>query len=255
MKNRKNYIPLLAVLCISLLLTSGCAKKNYYNPDTSNSTQEDSAAVIKAITLEQEQLELNVGEAVLLNPTVSPENAKNKPIKWSSSDSKIVNVNQQGVAFAKQPGKADITVSDETGGVKAVCSITVGALRKAVFTGTVTNQASPGQSFNVKVKFENCVFPSVKVVSDGVSGSVRSDSGTVKFSGSTEQSQVVGNAEITFTVSGSKKVSNLRILCYDNGNLFDCRDYNITVTDETAEKEKLKEEIKKEILESLKTNN
>lgn len=255
MKNKKKYIRLLAVFCTILLLTSGCDKKNYYNPDTSNSTQDDNAAVIKAITLEQEKLELNVGEAVLMNPTVSPDNAKSKPIKWSSSNSKILDVNQQGVVFAKQSGNADITVSDESGGVKAICSITVGALRKAVFTGTVTNQASPGQTFDVKVNFENCLFPSVKVVSDGVGGSIKSDAGTVKFSGSAEQNQVVGDSEIAFTISGSKKVSNLRILCYDNGILFDSRDYNITVTDEAAEKEKLKEEIKKEILESLKTNN
>jgi hypothetical protein len=254
MKICKRSLLLLLFICTFLVLVTGCAKKNYYKPDDNSTAQGYNAAVIKAITLEQEQLELNVGEAVLLNPTVTPDNARNNPVKWKSSDERILEVNQQGVVFAKQPGKGDITVSDESGGVKTVCHITVGSLRKAVFSGMIPNHANPGQTFNVKVKFENCIFPSVKVVAEGGTGSISSDSGSAKFSESREQTQMVGNADIIFTVSSKAKESNLRVLCYDNGVLFDCRDYNIAVVDEAAEKAKLKEEIMKEILESLKNN-
>ena len=246
----KRITALALVLLLVWVIPTGCSKKNYYNPSTE--TQKEATKLeIKAITLDSSNLELNIGETALLSATVSPEDARNKPIKWTSSNEKIVSVNNQGIVFATREGKASITVADETGKVNAKCDITVNSIRKAVITGNVPTEALGGATYRINVGFENCIFPSIKVIADCGGGSIKTDSETIKINSKTDQYQVTGKATISFEVSSSKAVSHIRILCFDNGELFDSKEYNVSLVKEINEK--LNEEIKKEIIEELKS--
>ncbi|NSJ71538.1 hypothetical protein G5B28_20685 [Blautia faecis] len=82
---------------------------------------------VSSITLNQTSLTLtSKGQTASLTATVSPANAANKSLTWSSSDSSVVTVNANGTVTAVANGTADITATAADGsGVSAKCSVTV----------------------------------------------------------------------------------------------------------------------------------
>ncbi len=61
----------------------------------------------------------------LLDATVTPENADNKAVSWSSSSESVATVNENGLVVAVESGTATITVSTEDGGFTANGTVTV----------------------------------------------------------------------------------------------------------------------------------
>ena len=57
--------------------------------------------------------------------TVSPEDAGDKSVVWSSSNNTIVTVDQKGMITAVKAGTATITVKSNDGGYTAACTVTV----------------------------------------------------------------------------------------------------------------------------------
>ncbi|MGG5316397.1 hypothetical protein IGI49_001091 [Enterococcus sp. AZ071] len=67
-----------------------------------------------------------VGANETLVPTVAPEDAANKNISFSSSDTSIATVTPKtGKVIGVAPGVATITVTTEDGGKTATCEVTV----------------------------------------------------------------------------------------------------------------------------------
>ena len=57
---------------------------------------------------------------------ITPDNASNKTVSWSSSSDTIASVNSTGLIKAKTPGQTTITVTANDGsGITATCNITV----------------------------------------------------------------------------------------------------------------------------------
>ena len=81
---------------------------------------------VSSITLNQSSLTLtSKGQTASLAATVTPDNAANKNITWSSSNSSVVTV-VDGTVTAVANGTADITATAADGsGVSAKCSVTV----------------------------------------------------------------------------------------------------------------------------------
>ncbi|MGN0824685.1 MAG: Ig domain-containing protein, partial [Candidatus Coproplasma sp.] len=69
-------------------------------------------------------LKMGVNESTTLTPTVSPDNATNKNVTWSSSDTTVVTVSG-GAITALKAGTASITVKTEDGNHTATCEVTV----------------------------------------------------------------------------------------------------------------------------------
>lgn len=67
----------------------------------------------------------SVGKSIMLRAEVYPEDADNKKVTWSSSDSSIVSVDSNGKATAKKAGNAYITATAEDGGYSSRCLIRV----------------------------------------------------------------------------------------------------------------------------------
>lgn len=67
-----------------------------------------------------------VGETLQLTATISPENAINKNVTWSSDNENIVTVDANGLVTAVAKGNAKITVTTVDGGKIATSNITVG---------------------------------------------------------------------------------------------------------------------------------
>ena len=70
---------------------------------------------------------LKVGESVTLTATIAPENASEKGVTWSSSDSEIATVDETGKVTAKKKGTCTITAKTKEygNGVEGTCSIVV----------------------------------------------------------------------------------------------------------------------------------
>lgn len=87
-----------------------------------NITVEISAASLK---LDETSKVLYVGDSYRLGYTVTPTNAANKDIKWSSSSTSVVSVDSSGLLKATGVGQAIITAKTADGTLSATCTITV----------------------------------------------------------------------------------------------------------------------------------
>ncbi len=81
---------------------------------------------VTAIYLSEDSLTMNALETHTLTADVSPETADNKAIEWSSSDEKVVTVDQNGLLTAVAKGTAAIIAKALDGsGKEGSCSVTV----------------------------------------------------------------------------------------------------------------------------------
>lgn len=78
---------------------------------------------VSEIKLSKSAIELKAGESVELEAFVIPQNAEYDGFVWSSSDSGIASVDQNGLVLAVSAGEAVISV--EAAGKKAECSVVV----------------------------------------------------------------------------------------------------------------------------------
>lgn len=100
---------------------------------------------VTAVTLDKEEMTLEVGQSVSVIATVLPEDAVDKSVVWESSDSGVVSVDADGTISALGSGKATITATS-LNGTTAKCEVTVSMpLRKItyVMNGGKNNQANP----------------------------------------------------------------------------------------------------------------
>ena len=118
---------------------------------------------IKAVTLNKTSSEILIGDYEILEATVSPNNATDKTIKWSSSDESIATVTN-GIVVAKKIGTTVITAS--AGGCSDSCivkvlnaiPVTSISLNKTIVTlvvggddETITATISPTDATNKKI--------------------------------------------------------------------------------------------------------
>ena len=84
---------------------------------------------VETITLDQATATVKAGEKLQLTATVTPDYATVKDVVWSTSDSTIAIVDQNGLVQTVKAGEATITATTVDGGKVAECALTV----KAVF--------------------------------------------------------------------------------------------------------------------------
>ncbi len=82
--------------------------------------------LVTNITLNKSSLTLQEGQEEKLEATISPSNAKDKSVTWTSSNTNVVTVDGNGTVLAKANGNATISCSANDGsGVEATCNVTV----------------------------------------------------------------------------------------------------------------------------------
>ena len=87
-------------------------------------TVKSKTVVPTGISLNYSSLTMTVGTTFTLKVTVSPSNATDKSVTWSSSDTAKATVSSSGVVTAKKPGAVTITAKTSNGKT-ATCKITV----------------------------------------------------------------------------------------------------------------------------------
>ena len=80
--------------------------------------------LVTSVTLDQAELALYTGQSETLTATVTPNDATNPNVTWSSDRSDVATV-ENGKVTAKAAGTATITVTTEDGGFTDTCQVTV----------------------------------------------------------------------------------------------------------------------------------
>ena len=92
---------------------------------TESTTASKNVKVIR-VALNYSSITVTKGRSKTLKATVTPSNATNKKLKWTSSNKKIATVSSKGKVTGKKAGTAKITVTAEDGSKKkAVCTVKV----------------------------------------------------------------------------------------------------------------------------------
>ena len=114
----------------------------------------DSWTKVNDIILNKYKLSLYEGSTGKLTATISPSNATNKSITWSSSNTDIAVVDQNGKVTGKKPGTVKITASSSND-VKTICNVEVKKKVIAVESIKIKEQTSliEGGSEKLKVTF------------------------------------------------------------------------------------------------------
>ncbi|QNK41550.1 Ig-like domain-containing protein [Caproicibacter fermentans] len=93
---------------------------------------------VTGISLDKATLSLIKGNAATLTATITPEDATNKAVAWTSSNPSVAAVDSNGKVTATGGGTATITVTAKDGGFAASCTVTV----KVPVTGITLNQSN-----------------------------------------------------------------------------------------------------------------
>ena len=80
---------------------------------------------VSGVSLNKNSLSLNTGASETLVATVVPNDATDKSVTWSTSDSGVATVSQSGLVTAVATGSCTITVATTDGGFIAQCSTTI----------------------------------------------------------------------------------------------------------------------------------
>ena len=80
---------------------------------------------VTSVIISNETMTVRKGTEFWLNAKALPENAMNKEILWTSSDTDIAKVDENGKVTTIQPGDCVITATSKDSGVAARCALTV----------------------------------------------------------------------------------------------------------------------------------
>ncbi|MGN0822140.1 MAG: Ig domain-containing protein [Candidatus Gallimonas sp.] len=140
---------------------------------------------VESVTLDKTELTLEIGGEETLTATVTPENATEKTVIWSSDDTAVVTV-ENGKVTAVAAGSASVTAT--SGGKSATCQVTVNA-------PTPTTEVTAEEWARIMESADNFTYDNKM--------------GTVKIVGAT-RSQSRGGQEQIFVKEGTEYYS------YDN---------------------------------------
>ena len=104
----------------------------------------------KSVKLNKSVYTLSKGKTFKLKATVSPKNAKNKKLVFSSSKKSVATVSSKGLVKAKKKGTAKITVKVKGTNKKASCKIIVGVPVTKVKLNRASQTLNIGQTSSLK---------------------------------------------------------------------------------------------------------
>lgn len=157
---------------------------------------------VREVLLSTHSLSMRKGETAQLNAAVTPSSANDTSLKFASSNSKIVSVDQSGKVTAVSFGTADITVSAASG-ASAVCTVEV--IERSVksvklnMTSVILNKSETAQ-LTVTLSPSNADNKTVTYTSSNPSAATVSASGKITAKG-------WGSATITATAASGAKAT------------------------------------------------
>lgn len=164
---------------------------------------------VKSVKLNNTSVQLKRGDKITLKATISPSNASNKSVSWSSSDKNVAKVDSKGKVTAVANGTATITCKTKDKGKTATCKVTVSNTIKVTSvklnktaatlakgkTLTLTATVSPSNATNKKVTWSSS---NTKVATVNSSGKVTAvAAGTATITCKTNNNNKTATCKIT----------------------------------------------------------
>ena len=183
------------------------SNSNSSSNSNSNSNSNTNVAVT-GIKLDNSSATIKVGETVTINYSVTPDNATNKKVTFSTEDNDIISINN-GVVTGKKVGTATVLIKTADGGRTATFKVTV-----AKDTVNVTGVSATISSSNItvgktakittKISPNNASNKGVSYKSNNTAVATVDSSGTVKGISA-------GTAVITVTSNDGHKTATVKV--------------------------------------------
>ncbi len=157
---------------------------------------------ISEISLDKTSLDLSVNDSEKLTATIKPDDATNKAVNWTSTNTKVATVDADGLVKALGTGRATITVTAaDEGGASATCEVTVTQPVTEITLDKTSLNLSVGNSETLTaiVKPDNASDKEVNWTSTNTKVATVDASGLVKAVGA-------GSATITATAADGSGV-------------------------------------------------
>ena len=174
------------------------------------SVQQAPNVAVTGVSLNKSSADLSVGETETLTATITPSNATNQNVTWSSSNTIVASVSSNGVVTAKASGTAKITVKTTDGNWTASCDITV---RNSVITvtGISLNRTSVNLVIGQTETLAAIITPTNATDKNVTWSSSNTDIATVSSSG-VVTAKAVGTVTITATTVDGNKTATCTVV-------------------------------------------
>lgn len=192
-------------------------KPQKQNPDSTKPVPDKKAAVkVKTMKLSGFSKQIAVGKSIQLAVKISPANAKNKAVTWSSSNTKIAKVSKNGkVTMNKKSGGKKVTIyATAKDGSKVKASYTIksmkGVVKKIAISGKKSVKAGRNLKLKAKVTASKGANKKIKWTSSNKKYATVSASGKVKTYKAGKGKKVKITAQAT-DGSNKKKTVTIKI--------------------------------------------
>lgn len=116
------------------------------------------AVNVSGVSIDQGSLSLEVGQNATLVANVTPTDATNKNVNWTSSTPSVASVNNSGLVTALTAGSTTITVATTDGGYQASCNVAVTAPAAPSGYSLVTNSDQLTAGDNIIFAYKTSSF-------------------------------------------------------------------------------------------------
>lgn len=172
---------------------------------------------VEAVTLNSGSISLSPRQTFQLKASISPGDASDKSVTWSSSNPNVAQVSQAGLVTAIASGSAAITATTRDGQKTALCQVTV----RVPVSGISLNHSSVSSTADKKVQLRATITPAnttdtrvtwsssnsaLAVVN--VNGLVEAKGiGTVTITAKSADGRFTARATVTFTMPNTGGIS------------------------------------------------
>lgn len=196
-------------------------------------TVEEKVIPVESITLNKIEAEIFVGAEEKLTATVLPEDATNKDVTWTSSDTTIATVDSNGKVTAKSVGTAIITA--KAGDKSATCTITVKpiiAVTKVSITPPDSTKIKYGEAIDLvaTVEPEDATNKNVTWTSSDTTVA------TVDQNGRVAAQNKAGTVTITVTTEDGRKTATCDITVEERSDVIPVINITLNETNKTLNK-------------------
>ena len=211
-----------STLALTAVSTSNNGSVQFRTFSTSNNNQKwiftpvTTTVKVTGVSLNASSASINVGATKSLTATISPSNATNKSVTWTSSNTSVATVSSSGVVTGKAAGTATITVKTADGGYTATCKVTV-ANPTVKVTGISVSPTSASinvgatKSLTATISPSNATNKSVTWTSSSTSVATVSSTGVVT-------GKAAGTANITAKTSDGGYTAICKVTVTNNSN-------------------------------------
>lgn len=157
---------------------------------------------VSGVELDKKEWNAKPGDTNLLTATISPQNATNKKMVWSSTDPGVARVDAYGMVYALSAGETTITVKTEDGGKTASCKVLVTKENTVPSNGSITSLKPNKKNVTLEVKKTFTCKITIKPTN--------ATNRTLKFSSSKKSVATVSSAGVIKAVAPGKSTITVR---------------------------------------------